>query len=144
MTRRQQKISLFFLLILSLSGLLTVSVLVDRSVVIGDENFELAIREKLNYYSKPLYRSQFLGFVELDLSNRSINNIDGIEYFRNLEILHLQQNKISDVSPLETLTNLRILDLGYNRIINLDDANFNKLDNLQLKELTFINLFRKN
>ena len=135
MNRRFKKISLFILLILSLSGLLAVSVLVDRPVEIKDQNFELAIRQKLDYHGKPLYRSQLLGFVELDLSNNGIYRIDGIEYFRNLEILNLRHNNLSDVSPLRTLTNLRILDIGYNRIINLEDANFNQLNNLQLQEL---------
>jgi Leucine-rich repeat (LRR) protein len=135
MMRRNKKILLFGLLILVLFGLFIGTILVDRPVEFPDANLELAVRELLNYHGKPIYRSQLLDIVEIDFSGRNIGQLEGLDKFRNLEILILRNNAISDVSSLGSLTNLRILDLGYNPIVDLEAANFEDLSNLNLIEL---------
>jgi Leucine-rich repeat (LRR) protein len=142
MKRRNQKTYLFILLILALFGLCMVSVLVDEPVEFPDEMLELAIRELLNYHGKPIYRSQLLNIADIDLSEKNISRLEGIENFRNLEILYLRNNNISDVSPLGSLSNLRILDLGYNPIVDLEAANFEDLTKLNLIELNLDHLVK--
>lgn len=135
MNRNQITIWTFILMMTSLIVLFSVSIAIDQPVEFPDPNLELAVREMLVHYNKPIYRSQLLGFVELDLSNRGIRDIEGIQNFRNLEVLNLRRNKIDDVSPLESLNNLRILDLGYNRVVDLADANFDRLSSVPLIQL---------
>jgi hypothetical protein len=134
MCRNKKKFT-FVLLILILFGLFVGTILVDRQVEFPDANLELAIRELLNYFGKPIYRSQLLDIVEIDLNGRNISQLEGLENLRNLEILIIRNNSILDVRPLSSLTNLRILDLGYNPIDDLEAANFSELSKLNLIEL---------
>ncbi|MDF1519296.1 MAG: CotH kinase family protein [Brevefilum sp.] len=130
-----RKVILFFALGMVLIGLFIAATFVDEPVTFADPNFEFAVREKLNYYSKPIYKSQLLNFVKLDLGTKDIQDISGIEYFRNLEVLNLRENKIVDVRPLGSLTKLHSLDLGYNHLVDLKTANFDQLANLKLTAL---------
>ena len=122
-------------LILLLLGVLFITILIDMPVELPDPAFEQAVREELNHFYKPLYKSQLLTIVELDLSNRAIESISGIGYFRNLEVLNLRDNKLIDVGALSSLSQLQKLDLGYNRIVDLEESNFDKLRNLPLVHL---------
>jgi hypothetical protein len=130
-----KKVFGFLILIIILLGLFVSVVYYDQAVVFVDPNFETAIREKLNHFGKPIYRSQLLSIVELDLSSRDISNLTGIEHFRNLEVLNLNNNNITEVSALKTLTTLRELDLGYNQMINLRDANLDEIAHINLVSL---------
>ncbi len=49
-------------------------------------------------------------------ANRSIEELDGIEFCTALRRLYLRENLIQDLSPLDGLSNLRVLDLGGNQI----------------------------
>ncbi len=137
MARKLRKEFVFIILILGLFGLgiLSTSVFADKEVVFPDENLERAIRKVLNYSDKPLYRSQLLDIVTLDLSVNEIKNIEGLQHFRNLRELNLRYNNLLEVSPLRSLSNLRVLDLGYNHITNLENANFESLKNIRLETL---------
>jgi hypothetical protein len=135
MMKNIRKIIPFFALFLLLISSFTVYVLVDRPVEFNNPKLESIVREKLNYYSKPIYRSQLLAFVELDLSNRDIQDLTGIEHFRNLEVLNLRFNAVLDVRLLGSLKNLRILDLGYNHLTDLNSAGFDDLRNLKIVHL---------
>jgi len=133
--RKSVKFILFTLFIFILSSLLFAFNLSDQPVEFDDPNLETAVREELNHYSKPIFKSQLLEFVILDLGTKEIHNLTGIEHFRNLEVLNLRENKISDVEPLKSLSKLQTLDLGYNNIVNLETSNFHKLDKLNLTNL---------
>ncbi len=52
----------------------------------------------------------------LNLSNKGITNLEGLQYFKNLNHLQLHQNEIKDLTALSTLTNLQILSLNDNYI----------------------------
>ena len=129
------KALIFLLTILILSGLFLSTVVVDQPVYFADENFENTVRSILNHSSKPIYRSQLLEIVNLNLSYQGIEDLTGIEHFRNLEVLNLYRNNINDVSRLKTLTNLRELNLGGNRLVDLKAANFDELNHIDLHSL---------
>jgi len=116
------KALIFLLTILILSGLFISTVAVDQPVYFADENFENTVRSILNHFSKPIYRSQLLEIVSLNLSYQGIEDLTGIEHFRNLEVLNLYKNNLNDVSRLKTLTNLKELNLGGNRLVDLKDG----------------------
>ena len=95
---------LYFLgLILLLLGVLFLTVLIDMPVDLPDPAFEQAVREELGHFYKPIYKSQLLTIIELDLSDRAIESVSGIQYFRNLEVLNLRNNKLIDVNALSSL-----------------------------------------
>lgn len=69
----------------------------------------------------------------LNLENKSISNIAGLEKFTNLENLALSNNNITDISTIKNLSNLHIAYFGYNKITdisalsslpNIDTINF--------------------
>jgi len=136
---RLTPVLLFFLLILFLLGLFLLASLADAPVTFQDQTLELEIRKYLNHYSKPLYKSQLLDIHTLDLSNKGIADLAGIEHLRNLQVLNLAHNHISDVSPLRTLRSLRSLDLQDNGIVDLDQVNFESLSKLGLLEVRLDN-----
>ena len=48
----------------------------------------------------------------LNLSNKDISAIDGIEYFTNLRMLQLSNTEVSNIDDLADLTQLEYLDLS--------------------------------
>ena len=61
-----------------------------------------------------------LDIIKLNLSNKDLNDIHGIEVYTKLVTLYLNDNNIVNINPLSKLVNLRILNISDNSIINLD------------------------
>lgn len=125
----------FLAFIIILLGLFYATVVFDRPVQFTDQNLENAIRDIFQHSGKPIYRSQLLDVVSLDLRNREITDLTGIEHFRNLEALDFSNNKIHDVSQLGALTNLKELNLSENHLVDLKEANFEALFKIGLIQL---------
>lgn len=85
-------------------------------VTFSDINFEILIRDILNKQGGDITKSDLLTITQLEGWAKGINNIDGIEYCKNLEYLNLHNNQISDISVLAGLTNLTGLILSNNQI----------------------------
>lgn len=84
-----------------------------------DPNFEKHIRkEVLKFSGKWILIKDLLYIKELDVSNKNITNLGGIEYFLNLESLNLSNNNISDLRLLEKLSKLKNLEIRNNPINN--------------------------
>lgn len=127
-----------------LLSLLITSFLIDTTINFPDANLETAIREKLGLSSRPIYKSQLINIQELDLSNRAITDLDGIQYFRNLKELNLADNQISDLSPLASISTLRELNLENNEIGDLEKSNFDLLLSIPFRSLNLNNNFSIN
>ena len=56
---------------------------------------------------------------ELDLSGRNIQNLQGMQFFRNVRVIDLSNNRLSSLSPLAGLTRLEVLSLNNNNVDNL-------------------------
>lgn len=70
----------------------------------------------------------------LELSNKKIANISGLEKFTYLTKLYLNVNEISDISPIATLTKLEWLNFDHNKISDLSSlSNLTNLVYLNLK-----------
>jgi len=91
---------------------------------------------------------------ELDMSSRSIADLDGIEYCRNISVLDLSNNDITDIAALGRLEMLEELYLTGNSVTSIDslaalqklkrlDISFNRIDDLHnlsdLAQLEFVN-----
>lgn len=58
--------------------------------------------------------------IELNISGRSLESINVLQYFRNIEQLNISFNKLSSISPLKSLSNLRVLLADDNNISTLE------------------------
>ena len=69
----------------------------------------------------------------LDLKQKCISSLDGIDYFKKLKVLKLPNNSINDISPLAALDDLEALDLSGNCIVDVSPLS-------GLKKLKVLNL----
>ncbi len=96
-----------------------------KNIKFEDENLYLALKEifrneiiSYNDNSHMLELSKIVlnQWEELDLSNKGISSISGLENFVGLTELKLNNNSITDVSAIATMTKLRELELEHNNI----------------------------
>ena len=66
--------------------------------------------------NESIYVDDVIDIVELNLSQKNIKNISGLEYFLSLESLSLYNNQIEDLTPLKKLADLKHLHLFENEI----------------------------
>lgn len=145
--------SLMVILVLIFNVLFPVlSIATEDSVTITfqDENLYNAILEQIgskiessddSTYTINITQSNLETITRLNISNKHIYNLDGIEKFTfinylslacnditdvsrlstltNLEELYLVANDINDISPLINLQNLKVLDLTYNKLTDI-------------------------
>ena len=71
----------------------------------------------------------------IDLSNRGLTSIDGIEMFTNLYAINLSNNNISDITPLTKIVTLGSINLSNNNI-----SDISAFENLKSKSLNNLNL----
>ena len=95
------------------------------TVVFADPVLEQKVREAMDKPSGDITTAEAEAVTELRLNiewqpqiptETQIQNISGLEYFKNLEYLDLSFNGIRDISPLAGLTKLKDLSLGGNPI----------------------------
>ena len=106
-------------------------------VRIPDTNLRAAIAETLGKNTNaPITVEEMEGLSELDVRNKSIRDLAGLQFATNLSQLLLNDNQISDISPISGLTELRQLQIERNTISDISPVR-------DLKNLTFLN-FRRN
>ncbi|MCB1096233.1 MAG: hypothetical protein KDN22_11715 [Verrucomicrobiae bacterium] len=89
----------------------------DDPVVFADPVLEAALREILKVpLERGLTAGDLMSFRALDLSNRGITDLRGLEGALDLEALIIDGNNITDLLPVSELYNLRILSAGGNEI----------------------------
>jgi peptidoglycan/xylan/chitin deacetylase (PgdA/CDA1 family) len=82
-----------------------------------DHNFEKCVRKLIsNPYDQWISISELSQIRELDLSNQNISNLNGLQYFLNLEKLNLRNNEMTDVRLLGKLQKLKTVDISGNPI----------------------------
>ena len=92
-----------------------------KVVVIPDKNLAAAVRQEIGNSITTL---TLLNLTRLEVPNRGIKNLSGLEHARNLEELNLgskyidgqgtvNNNKVSNFLPIARLTNLRRLNLSH-------------------------------
>jgi len=91
--------------------------------LIGDAGLEAAIREHLGNPAGGLTTAQLQGMTgTLNASDRSIQNLSGIENCTGLSGIQLTNNAITDATALASLTQLTFLDVSTNQLTSLDFA----------------------
>lgn len=84
-----------------------------------DENLKKLVLKTLGKTEGEIYENDVTKILSLNAYNSSINNLEGMQYLKNLRTLNLQNNNISDITPLEELEKLEILYLGNNNISDI-------------------------
>lgn len=91
-------------------------------VVFSDANLETAMKSLLNItIEQPVTQSDLGSLIDVDLSNKKIANLQGLEYAVNVTQLNLSGNEIADISSLKKLTKIRSLSLRENKITSIED-----------------------
>ncbi len=75
----------------------------------------------------------------LALHSKGIESIEGLEYFDNVDTLHLDKNNISNIEPLFGMDSLAYVSLGANRINDTfmrDHSYHDKVEELRAKDVT--------
>ncbi|WP_283688755.1 immunoglobulin-like domain-containing protein [Clostridium perfringens] len=106
----------------------------ENDIIIPDINLKKAINEILGQpVNSKISKAQLESLKNLNLENKNIKNIEGINYCINLKSLNLIKNNISDITPLSNLNNLTILRLNNNKISDINSlTNLTNLTNLDL------------
>jgi formylglycine-generating enzyme required for sulfatase activity len=100
-------------------ALVLISIIASASaqeVSIPDPGLNAAIRTALQQPTGPVTEPDLLTLTFLSAGGRSITNVAGLEFARNLSILDLNNNSIVDFTITSALTNLAILDLFENQL----------------------------
>jgi uncharacterized repeat protein (TIGR02543 family) len=136
MSRYKRYISIFLVIVFMVSFSFN-SLKVNASTLVKisfqDKNLEQCIREKINKYSGDILKTDAENITSLDLNNRNIKSLDGLQNFVNLGYLNLDYNPICDITPLKGLTELTYLSIGYGNVYDITTlSNLTKLCNLNL------------
>ena len=98
----------------------------EGKIYIPDTNFELALIE-LGYDDIPdgyIDSNKVSEILVLELSNKQLTDLTGLENFINLENLDLSSNQLTQV-PIVNFTNLKSLNLN-NNLFSVLDLSFNE------------------
>ncbi|WP_287925396.1 ABC transporter substrate-binding protein [Kosmotoga pacifica] len=125
----------------TLSREITITIAPPEEVTFPDPNLEQAIREVLGKeVGEPIYNTDLAGIHELNLEDRGISNLGGLEYCTNLEALFVSRNQITDLTPIMNLPNLRTLFVGWNPISDISQLqNLSQLENIGIEGLNLGN-----
>jgi Leucine-rich repeat (LRR) protein len=107
----------------------------DSTSIFPSRGLEAVIREQINKPEGDIAPDDCLGITFLDLSASDWNtNLEGIQYFRDLETLNCTAGRLSDISALSELVQLKELTLKANKISDL--TQLSTLVNLEVLDLT--------
>jgi len=127
------------ILLILLVWISLISIKSQEEVSFPDKNLENAIREEIaKTDGEQIYKEDLRHIWELDLSNKNIMDIEGLQYCTRLYSLFLDNNNITDISPLSNLTNLIELSLNGNNISDISPLS--DLSNLIVLSLTYNNI----
>ena len=89
-------------------------------VHIPDTNLRAAIAESLGKSpNAPITAEEMARLERLDVPNRGIQDLTGLQFATNLSRLYLRNNQISDLSPLAGLVELYRIDLSENPVSDM-------------------------
>ena len=90
------------------------------AVFIPDSRLKAAIRERLGLPSRhSITEIDMLALTTLEVVDRNLSDLTGLEYATRLRHLTLLANSISDLGPLAGLTKLKSLEASANSISDL-------------------------
>lgn len=120
---------------LVIAGIFALSAWNSQAVDFNDPALEAAIRERAERVEGPLRRTDLLKITQLDVTERGVTDISGVDVLRRLETLTLDENEIHSLAPLSGMPRLTSLSVSGNPLGDLDDANVWALKQTNVREL---------
>lgn len=120
-----------------------------------DSHLRFVLANTCNICESEITKDFLSKIEEIDLSDKNINNLKGIQFAKNIKKLILSRNKIKNANYINSLTKLTNLELSENKIediffisnlrnlktLNLENNNICKVPDLSsLKNLESINI----
>lgn len=103
------------------------------NVSLDNKTIEKTIRDILGKPQGILTQADLSYIQMLNLSNKGLTNLKGIEYLKNVKELYLDNNNLEEINNLKSLTNLKVLHLQRNFISDISPlANLTNLEELSL------------
>lgn len=90
----------------------------NSNSIIPDRRLEEIIRKQIGKPKGEITPEDCLGITELDLKSVG-RNLEGLQYFHDLEVLRCTQGGLSDISAISQLTKLKDIDFYQNNISDL-------------------------
>jgi Leucine-rich repeat (LRR) protein len=107
------------------------------SGLVLDRNLERGILEKLGKPGGVLTLEDLQSLTKLELPDRNIRSVEGIQLCTNLDVLNLMHNEFSDISRIGEMRNLTELYLDSPHISDISPlANLTNLEFLSLQSCT--------
>ncbi|MCB2314152.1 leucine-rich repeat domain-containing protein [Clostridium tagluense] len=144
------KIILIAIIIIGAFSVFQYKKYLDTNVIIfKNENFEKLVRMTIHKPKGHIFKKDLENIKKLQASSGKISDsfrsaiqykitdLNGIEYFKNLETVSLARNDITNISPLSKLSKLKHLDLSSNLEL-ADISPLSKLLNLEYLDISSI------
>jgi hypothetical protein len=91
----------------------------DKKPLIADPIVEKAVRKQIKKPEGELTKADLEKVTGLNLHNKRLTDVKGLEKLTQLKGLHLHMNKLTSVKGLEKLTQLKWLRLWGNQLTNV-------------------------
>lgn len=90
-------------------------------ISIPDKNLKTVLLEMHDIdKDKKITKNDMINIEELDITDKSIVSLEGLQYAENLNSLYAAHNEINDLEPLRNLTKLYSIVLNCNKISSID------------------------
>lgn len=114
------------------SGIVSIDLIdINQTIVIDDENFKNEVINTLNKENKIITFKDMLKLRYLDLSNKNIRSLNGLEYASNLYTLILDGTYVTDLQHVPPSVNY-ISSLNLKNEVNIPDDRLKSLINIIL------------
>jgi hypothetical protein len=97
-----------------LSNCVRAQCITNQVLIFDDSALETVVRNRLNRPTGDIWISDIDTILEINGDNAGIADLDGLQFFAKLSMLHLADNAITDLTPLSGLINLTGLHLRAN------------------------------
>jgi len=130
--RMKNEISFLLLAVLGIVSIL--SGCKPAEIRFADPNLEQEARWVTGRLEGPFQATDFKGYDSIFAAEMEIEDLSGLEYWKNLRYLNLRLNLITDITELAYLTNLESLEISFNDF--RDISPLSSLRNLTLLDIS--------
>lgn len=114
-------------------------------VTFKDANLEKVVRDAINKPDGRVYKTDVEKITSLEVDEKNITYLDGIENLINLEEFSANENNIKDIAPLKELTNLQWVYLDKNQVSSVGSlSNLASLKALSLQNNKLVDISELN
>ncbi|MBU3112699.1 leucine-rich repeat domain-containing protein [Clostridium lacusfryxellense] len=107
----------------------------ENLIKFEDFEVEKVVRKGIGNCNQPIYTWDVLGLTSLQIEQKGITSLEGVQALKNLNSIFIQKNNLKDVSPLKDLVNLRQIVILKNNIEDITPIyNLKQLEQLYIFE----------